>query len=77
LDNVLAAVKEVMESSSAMKIVIGSDHAGFALKESVGDLLRSLARSFGPWRVQRKSVRLSIRRIRRARVVDGKGNAAF
>lgn len=25
-----------------MKIVIGSDHAGFALKESVGDLLRSL-----------------------------------
>jgi ribose 5-phosphate isomerase B len=25
-----------------MKIVIGSDHAGFALKNSVGDLLRSL-----------------------------------
>jgi len=25
-----------------MKIVIGSDHAGFALKEAVGDLLRSL-----------------------------------
>ena len=25
-----------------MKVVIGSDHAGFALKNSMGDLLRSL-----------------------------------
>jgi ribose 5-phosphate isomerase B len=30
------------ESERGMKIVIGSDHAGFALKNSAGDLLRSL-----------------------------------
>ena len=28
-----------------MKIVIGSDHAGFALKNSMGDLIRSLGHS--------------------------------
>jgi ribose 5-phosphate isomerase B len=28
-----------------MKIVIGSDHAGFAMKNAVGDLLRSLGHS--------------------------------
>ena len=31
-----------MESEPAMKLVIGSDHAGFQLKEATGDLLRSL-----------------------------------
>jgi len=30
------------ESDSSMKIVIGADHAGFQLKNAVGDLLRSL-----------------------------------
>ena len=30
------------ESESGMKIVIGSDHAGFQLKVAMGDLLRSL-----------------------------------
>src|SRR5579859_6432235 len=30
------------ESELPMKVVIGSDHAGFALKNSVGDVLRSL-----------------------------------
>src|SRR6266481_1300261 len=30
------------ESEYAMKIVIGADHAGFQLKNAVGDLLRSL-----------------------------------
>jgi len=30
------------ESESSMKIVIGADHAGFQLKNAVGDLLRSL-----------------------------------
>ena len=30
------------ESESLMKIVIGADHAGFQLKNAVGDLLRSL-----------------------------------
>src|SRR6266850_236116 len=30
------------ESECAMKIVIGADHAGFQMKNAVGDLLRSL-----------------------------------
>src|ERR1700682_5636420 len=33
-----------LESERRMKIVIGSDHAGFQLKEAMGTLLRSLGR---------------------------------
>ena len=34
--------KKRPESEPVMKIVIGSDHAGFALKNSMGDVLRGL-----------------------------------
>ena len=34
--------KKLSESELAMKIVVGSDHAGFQLKVAMGDLLRSL-----------------------------------
>src|SRR5260370_17256721 len=34
--------KRLWESDRGAKLVIGSDHAGFALKNSVGDVLRSL-----------------------------------
>ena len=34
--------KKRPESERVMKIVIGSDHAGFALKNSMGDVLRGL-----------------------------------
>jgi RpiB/LacA/LacB family sugar-phosphate isomerase len=33
------------ESSGTMKIVIGSDHAGFKLKNAMGDIIRSLGHS--------------------------------
>lgn len=33
------------ESSCTMKIVIGSDHAGFQLKNAMGDVIRSLGHS--------------------------------
>jgi RpiB/LacA/LacB family sugar-phosphate isomerase len=36
-----------------MKIVIGSDHAGFALKNSAGDLLRSLGHQVLDGRAER------------------------
>ena len=34
-----------MEGDALMKIVIGSDHAGFQLKNAMGDLIRSLGHS--------------------------------
>ncbi len=34
--------KNCLESELSMKVVIGSDHAGFQLKNAVGDLIRSL-----------------------------------
>jgi RpiB/LacA/LacB family sugar-phosphate isomerase len=34
--------KNYWESEQFMKVVIGSDHAGFVLKNAMGDLLRSL-----------------------------------
>ena len=37
--------KKRSESESAMKIVIGSDHAGFALKNAMGDVLRGLGQA--------------------------------
>ncbi len=37
--------KNCLESEPEMKIVIGSDHAGFQLKNSMGDLIRSLGHS--------------------------------
>jgi len=41
-DKVVAAAREVLGSETAMKIVIGSDHAGFQMKAAMGDLLRAL-----------------------------------
>lgn len=38
----VAAGPGILESERVMKIVIGSDHAGFQLKVSIGNLLRSL-----------------------------------
>lgn len=37
--------KNYSESELPMKIVIGSDHAGFQLKNAMGDLIRSLGHS--------------------------------
>src|ERR1700739_619090 len=37
--------KKYSEGELAMKIVIGSDHAGFQLKNAMGDLIRSLGHS--------------------------------
>jgi RpiB/LacA/LacB family sugar-phosphate isomerase len=37
--------KNCWESELRMKIVIGSDHAGFQLKNAMGDLIRSLGHS--------------------------------
>src|SRR5580692_1816535 len=34
--------KKSLESEPRMKVVIGSDHAGFQLKNTMGDLLRSM-----------------------------------
>ena len=46
-----------------MKLVIGSDHAGFALKVAMGDLLRSLGREVldvGPWKPRVRPPRRTI-----------------
>jgi len=37
--------KKRAESEPVMKIVIGSDHAGFALKNAMGDVLRGLGKA--------------------------------
>jgi RpiB/LacA/LacB family sugar-phosphate isomerase len=37
--------KKCWEGEAPMKIVIGSDHAGFQLKNAMGDLIRSLGHS--------------------------------
>jgi ribose 5-phosphate isomerase B len=41
-ERVAAAAKKFLESEQPVRLVIGSDHAGFQLKVAIGDLLRSL-----------------------------------